>query len=109
MRLLILILCSIWAGPTYADFAKLSGPEIAQTLADSTLQYETAKQRFYASGKTLYESSEDSWGNWAVREDRYCSQWPPGETWDCYDVLKDGAQIRFLDDYGNASDGTRLP
>jgi len=34
----------------------MSGAEITTALNQRTLQYQTARQRFYASGKTLYES-----------------------------------------------------
>jgi hypothetical protein len=59
--------------------------------ADGTLQ------DFKADGQTLYG---DSSGRWEVRGDRYCSQWPPSDRWDCHGVERRGLDIRFTDARG---------
>lgn len=89
------------------DWLPLDGAGIAEALTGAEVAYENARQIFYASGKTLYEFGQPSWGNWRVEGNRYCSQWPPGETWDCYDVemSADGTSIRFLDAHGNVFAG----
>lgn len=71
------------------------------------LVYETgAFQQFNPSGRTLYRTAETSWGYWRVEGGQYCSQWPPSDGWDCYDVSRDGAgAVRFVDAWGNASVG----
>ena len=89
------------------DWTPLDGAGIAEVLTGAEVTYENARQIFYPSGRTLYEFGQPSWGNWRVQGDRYCSQWPPGETWDCYDVeaSTEGALVRFLDPHGNVFQG----
>lgn len=102
----ILIIWLAWAGTAFAeDWKPLSGDEIGAALTDKTFVYEDAEQKFFASGRTLYTTVEDSWGYWRVDGDQYCSQWPPGEAWDCYRVEASGDQLRWTDDFGNASTG----
>lgn len=92
---------------------RLNGAELAALLSEGRWHYERgAWQEFRPSGRTLYTAGEPSWGRWQAQNDRYCSQWPPSATWDCYDVDRDlgyasGARIRFVDDWGNVSVGTR--
>lgn len=98
----------ILAGPACAgDWRVLSGAEVTQALTGRTLDYKTATQDFRASGKTLYKSAEPSWGNWAVRGDQYCSEWPPADGWACYDVAvsQDGQHLRFIGAGGDVTDG----
>lgn len=98
-----------WAG----GYVSLSGAEIAAMLRDARIVYEEtgqangqgAWQEFRASGRTLYNAGRDSWGYWQVRGDEYCSQWPPGELWNCYAVTRDGARIRFIGASGDVSEG----
>jgi len=84
----------------------MTGSEIQEALQDQTLQYEGAWQRFYVSGRTLYNAGHDSWGYWAVRGDQYCSQWPPRDLWECYDLRRDGDLVRFVGSDGSFTDGT---
>ena len=83
----------------------MSGDDILAALTDQVVVYEDATQKFFASGRTLYTTLEDSWGGWAVRGDQYCSTWPPSGTWDCYDMTRAGQVVRFVDAYGNVSEG----
>ena len=83
----------------------MAGDEIASALTERALVYENATQRFYASGRTLYNAGQDSWGYWAVRGDQYCSQWPPSDGWDCYAMATDGTQLRFVGADGSTTDG----
>ncbi|MFT5000089.1 MAG: hypothetical protein ACI861_000845 [Paracoccaceae bacterium] len=81
------------------DWLALDGSEITTALSGKNLKYEGATQKFFPSGRTLYNAGEDSWGYWRVEGNLYCSQWPPGQSWDCYRMEKseNGSQIRFLD------------
>ena len=88
------------------DWQKMSGVEISTALTEQTVVYESARQVFYASGRTLYTTSEDSWGTWAVRGDRYCSQWPPNADWACYEMYRMGETLKWTDTWGSESIGT---
>ncbi len=80
---------------------------IVALLTAQDLVYEDgATQSFRPSGRTLYTFGEPSWGHWRVMNGQYCSQWPPGDDWDCYDLSHDGGvQVRFSDAWGNHSVG----
>ena len=78
------------------EWVPMSGAEIAEALTGRTLQYARAWQDFRASGRTLYNAGEDSWGYWQVRDDQYCSMWPPSDLWACYDMAHRGDEIRFI-------------
>ncbi len=69
-----------------AEGRPLFGPGIAQLLTGAEVIGEGTRQKFYESGRTLYNDGRDSWGYWRVEGDRYCSQWPPQEGWICYDM-----------------------
>ncbi len=107
MRILAILL--VLAGPVWAEDWRVlnqAGAELA--LTDRVLVYEGGEtQDFRASGRTLYNAGAPSWGYWEIREGRYCSQWPPSRDWDCYDLALsgDGASVRFVDDWENASVG----
>lgn len=83
----------------------MTGEEIAVALTDRNLIYDNATQSFYESGRTLYNAGQDSWGYWAVRGDQYCSQWPPADGWDCYDMAESGGMLRFIGPDGATTEG----
>lgn len=86
----------------------LAASEISYALNERIYVYEGGEtQRFYASGRTLYNAGQDSWGYWAVRGDQYCSQWPPADGWSCYDMDGDeeSGAIRFIAPDGSYSVG----
>ena len=101
---LILALCA----PEFAtaDWAKMSGAEVSEALTGRTLVYldkddPTRRvdtfQNFRASGKTRYTfKGRESWGNWRVENDQYCSQWPPNDLLACYAMERDGDTLRFV-------------
>ncbi|MEO1639449.1 MAG: hypothetical protein AAFU41_09415 [Pseudomonadota bacterium] len=102
----LLACCLLCAGPVFAeDWVPMNEAEITAALTDRTLNYAGATQRFYASGRTLYNAGQDSWGYWAVRGDAYCSQWPPGDQWDCYTMARAGDALRFIGSDGSTTDG----
>lgn len=87
----------------------LTGPQIESVLTDRALIYtDGATQTFGASGATMYDAGRASWGRWAVRGDQYCSQWPPNDSWACYDMEKQGPVIRFIAEDGSMSEGVYL-
>ncbi len=104
-RLAVMLALSSGAAVGEEGFSPMSGEQIRAALTDGRLVYEGGWQEFRASGRTLYHVGGDSWGYWAVRGDRYCSQWPPSDRWDCYDMAREGDVLRFFDDFGNVTDG----
>ncbi|MEP2530973.1 hypothetical protein [Shimia sp.] len=110
MRRIALVL-GILAAPLHAqDWKQATEAEIADFLTGRVVEYASAWQKFYSSGRTLYHAGPDSWGNWLLRDDQYCSRWPPSGLWDCYEVwLKTPNNIRFVGTDGSHSDGVRRP
>ncbi|WP_170468612.1 hypothetical protein [Ruegeria arenilitoris] len=106
MRRFALIL-AFWPGfLTAEEFRPLTGDEILTALSGQKLDYgEGIWQTFDDTMLTQYFSGRPSAGRWAVREDRYCSLWPPSDLWACYDVQQSGDVIRFVDDSGSTTDG----
>ena len=88
------------------EWPTLNGTQIETLLNDARLNYDGAWQEFYKSGKTLYNAGRDSWGNWRVQGNLYCSEWPPNAGWDCYAMTQRGDVVRFIDERGNVSEGT---
>ena len=106
MRYWLATVLALWVGPASAqDFAPLSGGEIERALRETTLIYDGAFQVFYGSGRTLYDNGPESWGYWRVRAGQYCSQWPPSDSWDCYDMARSGDTLRFIARDGSFTDG----
>ena len=102
----IALIFMILAGPLAADqWRSMTGEEISEALTGKKLQYEVAWQDFRASGRTLYNAGEDSWGYWRVEGDRYCSQWPPQGAWDCYAMQTDGTDVRFVGSFDDVTVG----
>lgn len=99
--MITLLPCLVWG----QEWRAMTGEEISAALTDRDLIYENATQRFYASGRTLYNAGQDSWGYWAVHGDQYCSQWPPGDQWDCYDMAATDGMVRFIGADGSFTDG----
>ncbi len=104
------LMLTICAAPVAAaadeDWRFLTGPEIRAALEDRVVTYDTARQDFRASGRTLYTfGGRDSWGYWRVQGDQYCSQWPPSDLWDCYDVYWLVDRVLFIGPTGDVTDG----
>ncbi len=72
-----------------AEERPLTGNEIGAALTGRAVVGEGTTQKFYESGRTLYNDGHDSWGYWEVRGDQYCSNWPPQGGWACYDMAAD--------------------
>ncbi len=98
---------SIFAVSTaHADLVRLDGAAIAAALNGKTLSGERNGkgwvQTFDAGGVTVYTGAGEaaSEGRWRVREDRYCSQWPPAPAWACYDIFRDDDVVVFVGEDG---------
>jgi hypothetical protein len=97
----------IGATPAWAaDWSPMTGAQIADALTGQTVVYSNARQTFLGSGRTEYTEDRPSTGYWRVEGDQYCSQWPPSDLWECYDMARDGDQIRFIARDGSKTDGT---
>jgi hypothetical protein len=93
--------------PTLAAEQKLEGASTQDILSDITLASSESgrvvEQIFQKSVVTLYVvDGQQSQGFWRVEADKYCSQWPPSEHWDCYDVFGEDGDVTFV-----SSSGTR--
>lgn len=91
-----------------ADWERLtSDDEVLAALEGQTVLYESARQKFSRDGITLYDAGRPTWGNWRARAGQYCSEWPPAEGWDCYDLYlsTDGAKVRFRSPAGELIEG----
>ncbi|MCF6443390.1 hypothetical protein [Nereida sp. MMG025] len=111
MRHLALIAAFV-CGPALAHvgghWQTFTGDEIKYMLNDRQLTYTTGgAQVFYSSGRTLFNAGQESWGTWEVRGDQYCSQWPPGDQWDCYTIQGDfeSGGVRFIAPDGSYTEG----
>lgn len=99
------LIVSVVSAAVLAAERKLSDAEITSLLTDHSLYADGVEQMFQASGATFYlQGSSSSQGAWKVEEGRYCSQWPPNQSWACYDVLRDGDAVTFV-----SGEGKRFP
>jgi hypothetical protein len=94
---LIALLLAPFSAHAEGVWTTMSGEEITVALTDRKLRYKDASQVFRASGKTLYtQGGRESWGEWRVGDNQYCSQWPPQGLWACYHMDRSGDKIRFI-------------
>jgi outer membrane protease len=104
-RARILFCLVTMASAAQAAEVKLAGPEIKSVLDNTILSAKDTEQIFQSSGVTFYSvGGNQSQGNWKVADDQFCSQWPPNESWACYDVLRDGQTITFVSKSGQRTD-----
>ena len=91
-KLILSIILVIAASQTgFAEKRQLTGSEIGELLLKIEAIGDGTWQNFLENGKTNYNvSGRESIGNWEVRGDQYCSNWPPLPEWACYDVLREG-------------------
>ncbi|MEM7238803.1 MAG: hypothetical protein AAF501_13410 [Pseudomonadota bacterium] len=109
MRIITGLIALCLAGHASAEEARLSGSAISDLLTGATVIGERTEQVFYESGRTLYNDGQDSWGYWRTQGDRYCSQWPPSESWVCYDMVAETAggvtRVVWIGDSGTRYEG----
>jgi hypothetical protein len=112
MHLSAIIVCLACGIASAQAGEKISGAEIETALSDHTAWYTpldatSARQYFHKNGSTPYitANGEKSYGEWAVRADKYCSLWPPSDHWTCFDVeratLPDGTPTLTFVSGGN--------
>ena len=110
MRASLLIVFLLTATAAFAEERKLTGDEISALLAEKTVVGTDAKgkqwkQVFQKGGLTIYSQGDaNSNGFWRVKGDQYCSQWPPNDSWACYDMTGEGDHATFV-----SSTGTTQP
>jgi hypothetical protein len=104
MQRMAVMVALVWPCAGLAeDWTPLDGPAITAALSARVLAYPGGDtQNFFADRRTLYEGGSAQWGQWRVQGDRYCSQWPPSDRWDCYaiDRAAGGLDLRFRPDRG---------
>lgn len=102
------------ASAAFADETKMTGAEITGALSDHTLGSvgdggKPWNQIFQKSGVTYYSNKgAQSQGNLEVRGDQYCSQWPPNQSWTCYDMTVDDGIFAFVSASGDRTTGKQL-
>lgn len=74
-------------------------------LAGLTVRFADAVQSLAADGRTVYTGNEPSHGRWRDQGGLYCSVWPPGDSWNCYSLERDGNTVRFIADDGTVTEG----
>ena len=105
----IVILFCFWSliATAQASEKRLDAETLKTLLSDITLSStETGRdmqQVFRASGSTFIidtETGQQSQGFWKLQGDKYCSQWPPSENWECFDVYGNDQGVVFVSSYG---------
>ncbi|WP_284163155.1 hypothetical protein [Frigidibacter sp. SD6-1] len=102
------LLSAVPLGAVAEDWTLLKGSDVTNALNARHLVYESgATQDFGEDGSTRYTGGGPTMGQWRVRDDQYCSVWPPAGTWTCYDVERsaDGKSLRFTGPGGDQSVG----
>ena len=88
-------LCALLAPSALAAERPLKGAEIDALIKGNTVIGQSDgkewTQTFDTSGGTIYNggSRPPSKGLWNIRGDKFCSQWPPSDSWACYAVTGD--------------------
>lgn len=87
------------------DWTQLKGDAIRAALSDRNVAYtsdDKTFQTFHNDGRTTFVEGRPSVGNWRATATQYCSQWPPSDSWTCYDLLinEAGSRIRFIGESG---------
>lgn len=106
MKKILLFSCILLLiGSAEATEIKLSGAEIQTILVNKILYGKDTEQIFQKSGATFYGvGGGQSQGNWKIEKDKYCSQWPPNQSWACYDITQDGNKFTFISKDGNRTE-----
>jgi len=81
----------------FAEERTMTGAELKSFLPGIAAKGGNTYQTFEANGHTDYfTGGRKSEGRWAIREDKYCSVWPPSDLWACYDVVIDETEMRIF-------------
>jgi hypothetical protein len=104
----MIVMTAVFLAPqaAWAKSVKLAAAEITAVLSDQSLyagEQGEIEQIFQKSGQTFYlDHGNSSQGTWKVENDKYCSQWPPSQSWSCYDVIRDSDAITFVSGTGKS-------
>jgi hypothetical protein len=95
------------AATAFAAEVQITGPQIQEQLSDNKFQQikpitqHKIEQVFLRGGATQFiVDGQVQLGQWKIEGDKYCSAWPPSDSWDCYDILQDGTALIFLSGHG---------
>ena len=96
-----------WPGMLAAqEWVRADEAAIRAALGDRTVRFDAyTVQHFGADGETEFVTERAANGRWTVQDGQYCSQWPPTERLECYDVDLAGDRIRFIYHTGAVSEG----
>lgn len=97
------------AGPAAAqDWESVAADEVIfESLAGRTIIYDAyTTQYFGPDGDTRFVTERAADGRWTARGGQYCSQWPPSDRWDCYDIQLRGDDVKFIGADQSESVGT---
>ena len=94
--------------PAVAQDGPLSGATLRVAIEDQPFRQIRPTtpdliEFFYGSdGKVVITvNGSATSGEWTIEGDQYCDRWPPTTTdWYCYDVVREGAELRFISPYG---------
>ena len=103
------VLLALWPMLGHAEeWRALDGSAIKAALEGRSLNYGDASQNFETGGLTVYFADEPSTGAWRVEGQQFCSQWPPSDSWTCYDVEGKEDALRFIGADGSVTQGTYM-
>lgn len=85
-----------------AELRMLNADQIQMLLSDRFVEGEQNDTSwvswFSTTGDTTFSQNRNrpTSGFWKTINNQYCSQWPPAESWDCYDVRSNGKDVEFV-------------
>lgn len=98
------------SSPAIGGGEKLTTAEIKAMLPEIVAKTYNTRQFFSANGATDHNASgRQSSGRWRIQNDQYCSTWSPSGPWTCYDLLKDGDTLVWIDAPGEPTINTIEP
>ncbi|WP_419914120.1 hypothetical protein [Hoeflea sp.] len=87
MRVVAILALMLATSPASAEAQRLTGDEISELLPGIIASTNATNQTFERNGDTGFtQDGRTRSGRWRVRDDFYCSLWPPSDAWRCYEV-----------------------
>ena len=109
------VLLALGTPPAHANPIRLKSAEILATLSGNsvvgTWGSTEFRQYFDPNGSTVYRprTGNQANGAWRVRDDLYCSTWPPTDSETCYSITRDGDTLTWqATDGGNPHPSTLI-
>jgi hypothetical protein len=108
LPLSILFVCILaFSGVIVADQVRLNDDEIVNFLADKQIKgVQDGVEWMQSFGPGMHTTYTEvsrplsSDGLWKAENNRYCSQWPPANRWDCYTLTAEGDNLTFKPNSG---------